>query len=81
MRKLFGNALLIISIYPILTVIGFISSLLSKGAVNTLFWFIPPSIIFEQIFEKNYTPPPHQIWRVQDPQVFPDIIESKGLIQ
>jgi uncharacterized membrane protein len=54
MKKIINQAIPILAIYPFLIIIGFFSSLLSNGALKPLFWFNPPSIVFEEMFEKKF---------------------------
>lgn len=54
MKKIFKEMIPIIAIYPFLTIVGFVSSLVTKGAVKPLFWFNPPSIVYEEMVEQTF---------------------------
>jgi hypothetical protein len=40
-----------VMIFPVLIVLGLLFGLCSEGRINTLFWLVIPSIIFEETFE------------------------------
>lgn len=43
-----------ISIFPLLLILGPILNIISFGKINFLFWMIIPSIIFEELTERNF---------------------------
>jgi len=53
LQKLPNPLLFGIIVFPVIIIFNIILFILTLGKINILFWLIIPSIIFEELFEKN----------------------------